>query len=368
MLQQELSELSEGTCVSWGRMHHQQQQQQQTTTAVSMPAPGPLSAKASPGGGATTRGLVGPSSSVHSHPQQPPRVGVPAHHPGFHPHLYLQRHGPRGPFGGMQGSIDRLRPRMGAAMAAMGARARERGGAAMGMGMGRPGLEPRIKSESKEASTGSDPSSGVGPSSASPYPWGSSGEGGSSYPGGHGAILGKGHPHHHQGPPVGFLGLPHGKSASATMDTSDLSALSAGALGSHPSSSHVSLLKTKQSSSSAMTHQSSASATHQRPRIKASNFPASTLQIGTWKKVASHEGELIAKCYYAKKKLVWEVLENATKKRIEISWDDISKVSERASAAARNKRRETRSALSLSLLKYLTDLLSFLFLVWFGGR
>ena len=197
----------------------------------------------------------------------------------------------------------------------------------MGMGpLGRPGLEPRIKSESKEASTGSAPSSGAGPSSASPYPWGGSGEGGSSYPGSHGSILGKGHPHHPQGHPVGFLGLPHGKSAPATVDGSDLSALSAGALGSHPSSS-VSLLKTKPSSS-AMTHQSSASATLPRPRIKASNFPASTLQIGTWKKVANHEGELIAKCYYAKKKLVWEVLENATKKRIEISWDDISKVRE----------------------------------------
>ena len=59
-------------------------------------------------------------------------------------------------------------------------------------------------------------------------------------------------------------------------------------------------------------------------RIKASNFPASTLQIGKWKKVARHEGELIAKCYYAKKKLVWEVLENGVKKKIEINWADIS--------------------------------------------
>jgi len=64
------------------------------------------------------------------------------------------------------------------------------------------------------------------------------------------------------------------------------------------------------------------------PRMKASNFPASTLQIGKWKKVATHEGELIAKCYYAKKKLVWEVLqEHGTKSKIEICWSDISKLS-----------------------------------------
>ena len=63
-------------------------------------------------------------------------------------------------------------------------------------------------------------------------------------------------------------------------------------------------------------------------RMKASNFPASTLQIGKWKKVAAHEGGLIAKCYYAKKKLVWEVLlEEGRKSKIEISWDDISALS-----------------------------------------
>ena len=59
------------------------------------------------------------------------------------------------------------------------------------------------------------------------------------------------------------------------------------------------------------------------PRLKASNFPASTLQIGTWKKVAAHEGELMAKCYYAKKKLVWEVMQNGVKSKIEMLWNDI---------------------------------------------
>jgi hypothetical protein len=59
------------------------------------------------------------------------------------------------------------------------------------------------------------------------------------------------------------------------------------------------------------------------PRLKASNFPASTLQIGNWKKVAAHEGELMAKCYYAKKKLVWEVMQNGVKSKIEMLWNDI---------------------------------------------
>ena len=36
-----------------------------------------------------------------------------------------------------------------------------------------------------------------------------------------------------------------------------------------------------------------------------------------------HEGHLVAKCYYAKRKLVWEVLEGALKSKIEILWSDI---------------------------------------------
>ncbi len=35
------------------------------------------------------------------------------------------------------------------------------------------------------------------------------------------------------------------------------------------------------------------------------------------------EGALVAKCYFAKKKLVWEILENSLKKKIEIQWPDI---------------------------------------------
>lgn len=32
----------------------------------------------------------------------------------------------------------------------------------------------------------------------------------------------------------------------------------------------------------------------------------------------------MAKCYYAKRKLVWEVLDSGLKSKIEIQWSDIS--------------------------------------------
>lgn len=36
-----------------------------------------------------------------------------------------------------------------------------------------------------------------------------------------------------------------------------------------------------------------------------------------------NEGDLVAKCYYAKKKIVWEILEGALKRKIEVQWSDI---------------------------------------------
>ncbi|KAG6527402.1 hypothetical protein ZIOFF_009501 [Zingiber officinale] len=44
-------------------------------------------------------------------------------------------------------------------------------------------------------------------------------------------------------------------------------------------------------------------------KIKASNFPTSLLRIGTWEHVSRYEGDLVAKYYFAKHKLIWEVLE-----------------------------------------------------------
>ncbi|XP_043695895.1 uncharacterized protein LOC122646411 isoform X2 [Telopea speciosissima] len=58
-------------------------------------------------------------------------------------------------------------------------------------------------------------------------------------------------------------------------------------------------------------------------KLKASNFPASLLRIGTWECVSRYEGDLVAKCYFAKHKLVWEVLQGGLKSKIEIQWSDI---------------------------------------------
>lgn len=43
-------------------------------------------------------------------------------------------------------------------------------------------------------------------------------------------------------------------------------------------------------------------------------------------RVTRHEGDLTAKLYYAKRKLVWEILEGALKCKIEVQWSDISAI------------------------------------------
>lgn len=58
-------------------------------------------------------------------------------------------------------------------------------------------------------------------------------------------------------------------------------------------------------------------------KLKASNFPASLLKIGTWEYKSRYEGDLVAKCYFAKHKLVWEVLDGGLKNKLEIQWSDI---------------------------------------------
>ncbi|XP_042491138.1 uncharacterized protein LOC122070955 isoform X2 [Macadamia integrifolia] len=67
----------------------------------------------------------------------------------------------------------------------------------------------------------------------------------------------------------------------------------------------------------------SAAAPGATDKLKASNFPASLLRIGTWECISRYEGDLVAKCYFAKHKLVWEVLEGGLKSKIEIQWSDI---------------------------------------------
>ncbi|KAG6495962.1 hypothetical protein ZIOFF_043799 [Zingiber officinale] len=61
-------------------------------------------------------------------------------------------------------------------------------------------------------------------------------------------------------------------------------------------------------------------------KIKALNFPSSLLRIGTWECVSRYEGDLVAKCYLAKHKLVWEVLEGGLKSKIEFYWSDITAI------------------------------------------
>ncbi|XP_062005366.1 uncharacterized protein LOC133722496 isoform X1 [Rosa rugosa] len=61
----------------------------------------------------------------------------------------------------------------------------------------------------------------------------------------------------------------------------------------------------------------------EKEKLKASNFCASLLRIGSWQRVSEHEGDLVAKCYYAKRKLVWEILDSGLKSKIEVQWSDI---------------------------------------------
>ncbi|XP_061347537.1 uncharacterized protein LOC133293038 [Gastrolobium bilobum] len=58
-------------------------------------------------------------------------------------------------------------------------------------------------------------------------------------------------------------------------------------------------------------------------KLKASNFTASLLRIGSWEFKSRYEGDLVAKFYYAKQKLVWEFLGCELKSKIEIQWSDI---------------------------------------------
>ena len=43
-------------------------------------------------------------------------------------------------------------------------------------------------------------------------------------------------------------------------------------------------------------------------------------------KVTRNEGDVTAKFYYSKRKMVWEVLDGALKCKLELSWSDISAI------------------------------------------
>ncbi|XP_075489248.1 uncharacterized protein LOC142528076 [Primulina tabacum] len=59
---------------------------------------------------------------------------------------------------------------------------------------------------------------------------------------------------------------------------------------------------------------------------KASNFQAALITIGSWKKLSRRAGDLTAKIYYAKRKLVWEVLEGGLKSKMEVEWSQITAI------------------------------------------
>lgn len=67
----------------------------------------------------------------------------------------------------------------------------------------------------------------------------------------------------------------------------------------------------------------------QQDKLKASNFSAMVLRIGTWEFTSKHEGDLVAKFYYAKRKIVWEILDNRLKSKIEITWSEIASLKAR---------------------------------------
>ncbi|RZC72086.1 hypothetical protein C5167_035239 [Papaver somniferum] len=70
-----------------------------------------------------------------------------------------------------------------------------------------------------------------------------------------------------------------------------------------------------------------ASSTHLiNGKMKASNFSASSLNIGSWERISKHDGDLVAKCYFAKRKFLWELLDGGLKNKIEIMWSDIASI------------------------------------------
>ncbi|KAK9136703.1 hypothetical protein Sjap_007297 [Stephania japonica] len=61
-------------------------------------------------------------------------------------------------------------------------------------------------------------------------------------------------------------------------------------------------------------------------KLKASNISASRLRIGSFERESKNDGDLVAKCYYAKRKLVWEMLDGGLKNKIEINWSEITAI------------------------------------------
>ncbi|PIN12668.1 hypothetical protein CDL12_14708 [Handroanthus impetiginosus] len=68
------------------------------------------------------------------------------------------------------------------------------------------------------------------------------------------------------------------------------------------------------------------SPTYKYQKLKASNFPIKCVKIGAWQRISRYDGELVAKFYYAKQKIIWEFIDGPLKSKIEILWSDISAI------------------------------------------
>ncbi|KAL8027969.1 hypothetical protein ABFX02_14G130600 [Erythranthe guttata] len=61
-------------------------------------------------------------------------------------------------------------------------------------------------------------------------------------------------------------------------------------------------------------------------KLKASSFRIASLKIGDWRRVSVHDGHLVAKLYYAKQQIIWEILEGPLKQKMQIQWNDITSI------------------------------------------
>ncbi|XP_027938095.1 uncharacterized protein LOC114192542 isoform X2 [Vigna unguiculata] len=75
-----------------------------------------------------------------------------------------------------------------------------------------------------------------------------------------------------------------------------------------------------------MMQPSEVAAANKVEKLKAVQFPMNMLRIGYFMIEAKYPYELVAKCYYARQKLMWEILHDGLKYKIEIQYQNISAI------------------------------------------
>ncbi|KAF8018327.1 hypothetical protein BT93_H3272 [Corymbia citriodora subsp. variegata] len=63
-----------------------------------------------------------------------------------------------------------------------------------------------------------------------------------------------------------------------------------------------------------------------REKSKVARIPATLIRIGSWQLASVHEADLVVKFFFETRQIVWEVLVNGVKNRMEIEWSDISAI------------------------------------------